>query len=160
MVAKLYARGQDPDDKSVDSSFPWRTAADISPGNMANMDEMGADTNKGRKKKVCSKDALSDGLQHNFDITDGDNNPFHTTICLTTWACGSLHTPPLLGHSNPKSNSKTLPKLTATYVEGLLEKVCTHPHAHTHESTNKNVYMRFAPAYGEEAAAVVPEAVG
>jgi hypothetical protein len=52
MVDRLYHRGQDPDDKGVDASFIWRTWADIPAANIYNMDEVGCDTNKERKKKV------------------------------------------------------------------------------------------------------------
>ena len=53
MIARLFERGQDPTDKAVPSSFCWKTWGDIPPQNKYNMDEMGSDTNKSRRKKVA-----------------------------------------------------------------------------------------------------------
>eukprot|EP00327_Prymnesium_parvum_P009381 CAMPEP_0184377990 /NCGR_PEP_ID=MMETSP0007-20130409/2722_1 /TAXON_ID=97485 /ORGANISM="Prymnesium parvum, Strain Texoma1" /LENGTH=79 /DNA_ID=CAMNT_0026722095 /DNA_START=91 /DNA_END=330 /DNA_ORIENTATION=- len=69
------------------------------------MDEQGAEHNKGRKKKVGSKDTSHDGLRHCMEVTDADNNPFHVTNCMTTRADGAAPIPPLLGHSNPSTNA-------------------------------------------------------
>ena len=52
MVDKLYQRAQDPNDDTVDSSFVYRTFADIPAAQKYNMDECGSDTNKGRKKAI------------------------------------------------------------------------------------------------------------
>lgn len=49
MITRLFERGQNPDDETV---FPWRTFNEIPASNLYNMDEMGSDTNKGRKKKI------------------------------------------------------------------------------------------------------------
>mmetsp|Transcript_9690 Transcript_9690/g.24858 ORF Transcript_9690/g.24858 Transcript_9690/m.24858 type:complete len:174 (+) Transcript_9690:298-819(+) len=83
MITKLYARGQDPNDWMV-KHFPWKTVDKIPATNIYNMDEIGSDSNKNRKKKVGHKDAMHDGLKRNCEDTDGDNNPFHVTICMTT----------------------------------------------------------------------------
>ena len=53
MFEKLYARAQDPDDTMVSSSFKWRSFGDMPARLKFNMDEIGSDTNKGRKKKVA-----------------------------------------------------------------------------------------------------------
>ena len=58
MIERLFQRAQDPLDSAVDASFRWRTFAEIPAKNKYNMDEVGSDTNKGRKKKVggeCSR---------------------------------------------------------------------------------------------------------
>ena len=84
------------------------------------MDEVGSDTNKGRKKKIAGTDSMHDGFRHVYEITDGDNNPFHVTNCLTTCAHGTTPIPPYLGHSSPSTKSKTdAPKITAQYLSGL-----------------------------------------
>jgi hypothetical protein len=106
MVDRLYHRGQDPDDKGVDASFIWRTWADIPAANIYNMDEVGCDTNKGRKKKVGHVDTAHDGLKRCMEVTDGDNNPFHVTNCMTTRADGATPIPPYIGHANPGTKSK------------------------------------------------------
>jgi len=122
MFAKLHARAEDPNDPAV-ASFPWKTPDECPATNWYNMDEMGADTNKGQKKKVGHVDANHDGLKHSFSDTDGDNNPFHTTICLTTRADGATPTPPMLGHSNPGAKSKTAKcNLTRKYLNGICIK--------------------------------------
>ena len=59
MFEKLYARAQDPDDEIVSSSFKWRSFGDTPACLKFNMDEIGSDTNKGRKKKVAG-DFLGD----------------------------------------------------------------------------------------------------
>ena len=120
MVARLYERAQDPNDSRVDASFTWRTWTEIPAANIYNMDEVGSDTNKGRKKKIAGTDSMHDGFRHVYEITDGDNNPFHVTNCLTTCAHGTTPIPPYLGHSSPSTKSKTdAPKITAQYLSGL-----------------------------------------
>lgn len=103
MVAKLYTRGQDPTDNTVPTSFSWKSPAEIPAANLFNMDEMGSDSNKMRKKKISHVDVMYDGLKRAMELTDGDNNPYHVTVCLTTCADAQTHVPPLLGHSNPGS---------------------------------------------------------
>ena len=77
------------------------------------MDEVGSDTNKGRKKKACGKEQMHSALKRASEETDGDNNPFHVTNMLTTRSDGKLVIPPVLIHSNPSTTSKTeQPKLT------------------------------------------------
>ena len=113
MVDKLYKRGQDPNDLKVPSSFLWRHPKDIPDECLYNMDEVGNDTNKSRASVVGSRNQQRDGLRHVFEETDGDNNPFHVTACLTTCAAGTMKTPVLLGHSNPSSKAKDRePKMT------------------------------------------------
>ena len=53
MMEKLYQRGQDPNDKEVCSSFIYRTFDEMPRHLKFNMDEVGTNTNKGRKKKVA-----------------------------------------------------------------------------------------------------------
>ena len=57
MITRLYERGQDPSDTTV-PSFHWKTFADIPASNKYNIDEVGSDTNKSRKKKVCGPNAM------------------------------------------------------------------------------------------------------
>ena len=95
MVAGLYARGQDPGDTVVPASFKWKSPSEIPAANLFNMDEMGSDTNKGRKKKVAHVDCMFDGLKHGMELTDGDNNPFHVTNCMTTCADATTFIPPM-----------------------------------------------------------------
>jgi hypothetical protein len=122
MVAKLYARGQDPDDRSVPASFQiqWSHPSNIPNTNIYNMDEVGTNFNNTRKKKVAHINTQSDGLKRAMEDTDGDNNPFHVTNCLTTRADGSTVIPPYLGHSNPGVKSKTaVPIITRKYIDGI-----------------------------------------
>ena len=58
---------------------------------------------------------MHDVLKHAFEETDGDNNPFHVTNCLTTCAAGTTPIPPFLGHSSPQSKAKA-PYLTSKYA--------------------------------------------
>ena len=119
MVATLWARGQDPNDKEV-PYWPWKRFCEIPGANLYNMDEVGSDPNKGRKKTTGHVDEAHDGLQHRFAETDGDNNPFHVTNCLTTRADGTTPIPPMLGHSNPASKAKSgSPKISRSYLKGL-----------------------------------------
>ena len=53
MIARLFELGQDPADIALPSSFWWKTWGDIPQQNKYNMDEMGSDTNKSRRKKVA-----------------------------------------------------------------------------------------------------------
>lgn len=107
MIANLYSRGQDPNDNSVPASFRWKHPSEIPAANWFNMDEIGVDSNKMRKKKIGHVDMMSDGLRHAMELTDADNNPYHVTVCLTTCADGQTLMPPLIGHSNPGSKATT-----------------------------------------------------
>ena len=78
------------------------------------MDEVGNDTNRARKRKVNDSDAAHDGLKHVMEVTDGDNNPFHVTNCLTTRADGATPIPPFVGHSNPSANATKTGRLNVT----------------------------------------------
>ena len=93
MFKKLSQRSQDPED-SLFNKFPWDSLGLVPPSQIYNMDEMGVDTNKSRKKKAAKKEAATDLRQHArlFEETYGDNNPFHVTGCLTTCADGSRST--------------------------------------------------------------------
>lgn len=62
---------------------------------------------------------MHDGLKHLFEETDGDNNPFHVTNCMTTRADGATPIPPYLGHSNPSTQS-VAPNLTQKYASSCL----------------------------------------
>ena len=86
MIARLHKRAQDPNDPAVDASFTYRTWAEIPASQEYNMDEVGSDTNKGLKKVVGHVDSKHDGFNHVFNDSDGDNNPFHVTNCMTTRA--------------------------------------------------------------------------
>ena len=113
MIEKLYKRGQDPNDHKIPSSFVWRHPSEIPPEFLYNMDEVGNDTNKSRARVVGSREQQCDGLRHVFEETDGDNNPFHVTACVTTCAKGTTKIPVVLGHSNPSSKAKDRePKMT------------------------------------------------
>ena len=68
MVDRLFHRAQDPNDTAVDASFVWRTWAEIPAELKYNMDEMGSDSNKGRKKKVGHVDAMHNGLKHHHQL--------------------------------------------------------------------------------------------
>ena len=106
----------------MDASFTYRTWAEIPPDQIYNMDEVGSDTNKGRKKVVGHVDSMHDAFKRVLDDTDGDNNPFHVTNCMTTRADGATPIPPYLGHSNPSTQSKReTPWITRKYLEGICE---------------------------------------
>ena len=123
MFAKLHARALDPTDKKI-TCFPWSHPSECPAANWYNMDEIGSDTNKARKKKVEGKGSQHDGLKHNMEDTDGDNNPFHVTNCMTTCAAGTTDVPPYLGHSNPSAKSKTdTCRVTRKYADGICEKI-------------------------------------
>ena len=64
---------------------------------------------------VSGVNTMHDVLKHAFEETDGDNNPFHVTNCLTTCAAGTTPIPPFLGHSSPQSKAKA-PYLTSKYA--------------------------------------------
>ena len=53
MVTNLYQRAQDPNDPRVDKSFVYTTFGEIPDVQKYNMDEIGSDSNKGRKKVVA-----------------------------------------------------------------------------------------------------------
>lgn len=121
MVHKLYARARDVNDPLVNASWIWDSFAAIPGDNKANMDEIGSNTNKGRKKVAAHVDSMrQDSGKHVYSETDGDNNPFHTTVCLTSWGNGRLYTPPMLGHSNPNVKDGMRPKLTQKLLDGIV----------------------------------------
>jgi hypothetical protein len=66
-------------------------------------------------------DCMEDALKHVYTDTDGDNNPFHVTNCLTTRADGELCIPPFLSHSSPSTKTGT-PKLSRKYLDGICER--------------------------------------
>ena len=122
MFKRLCERSQDPGDQLT--GFYWNSLSDVPPSQLFNMDEMGSDTNKSRKKKAARKESATDLRKRAqlFEETWGDNNPFHVTVCLTTCANGTTCTPPFLIHSNPNCTTQQ-PRLT---------KKCVQPaHAHT-----------------------------
>jgi hypothetical protein len=53
MTTNLYRRAQDPNDPRVDKSFVYKTFGEIPDAQKYNMDEIGNDSNKGRKKVVA-----------------------------------------------------------------------------------------------------------
>jgi hypothetical protein len=53
MTTNLYQRAQDPNDPRVDKSFVYKTFGEIPDVQKYNMDEIGNDSNKGRKKVVA-----------------------------------------------------------------------------------------------------------
>ena len=53
MTTNLYQRAQDPNDPRVDKSFVYKTFGEIPDVQKYNMDEIGSDSNKGRKKVVA-----------------------------------------------------------------------------------------------------------
>ena len=61
MIANLFRRGQDPNDHVVPDTFTYRTFADFPKEQKYNMDEVGSDGNKGRKKKVRARDCHPSG---------------------------------------------------------------------------------------------------
>jgi hypothetical protein len=75
-VRGLYAQG----------NFPWKNYCDI-PGNcIFNMDEVGTDTTKHRRKVIADKRNI---FQRIFTITpEGDRMKGHITACITTRADG------------------------------------------------------------------------
>ena len=61
MIANLFRRGQDPNDHVVPDTFTYRTFAEFPKEQKYNMDEVGSDGNKGRKKKVRARDCHPSG---------------------------------------------------------------------------------------------------
>ena len=55
MTANLYRRAQDPNDPRVDKSFVYKTFGEIPDVQKYNMDEIGNDSNTGRKKVVAGR---------------------------------------------------------------------------------------------------------
>ena len=53
MTTNLYGRAQDPNDPRVDKSFVYKTFGEIPDAQKYNMDEIGNDSNKGRKNVVA-----------------------------------------------------------------------------------------------------------
>ena len=64
-------------------------------------------------------ESMKDSMRHNFEDTDGDNNPFHVTNCLTTCADGLTPIPPFLGHSNPSATNDDC-NITSKYLHGIV----------------------------------------
>ena len=127
MFKRLYERSQDPGDPII-NGFNWKSLADVPAHHLFNMDEMGTDTNKSRKKKAARTENATDLRKRAqlFEETWGDNNPFHVTVCLTTCANGTLPIPPFLIHSNPNCTTQE-PKITKRCAAGS-----TALHTHTH----------------------------
>ena len=74
----LYAEGK----------IPWRNYADIPSNYIYNMDEVGTDTTKHRRKVIADK---RDPFQRIFAVTpEGDRMKGHITACITTRADGTL----------------------------------------------------------------------
>lgn len=92
--------------------FPsdWKSFADIPGANKYNMDEMNKSTKQNRSKIIASKKQKKSGRFEGrfFESSDGDHQPFHVSLALTTrgdGAHGKGSTPgPMLIYS---SQSKT-----------------------------------------------------
>jgi len=69
---------------------PWQTYQEIPPNCLFNMDELGNDTTKHRKKVIVGKTQQEAKEMRTFVKTpEGDGRmPFHITVCLTTRADG------------------------------------------------------------------------
>jgi hypothetical protein len=77
MVRGLYAEGK----------IPWKNYCDIPANCIFNMDEVGTDTTKHRRKVITDKRNL---FQRVFTITpEGDRMKGHITACITTRADGT-----------------------------------------------------------------------
>ncbi len=68
---------------------PWTSYQEIPPDCLYNMDELGNDTTKHRKKVVVAKTTDSKALRAFVKTPEGDGRmPWHITVCLTTRADG------------------------------------------------------------------------
>jgi hypothetical protein len=77
MIRGLYAEGK----------IPWRNYCDIPAHCIHNMDEVGTDTTKHRRKVIADKRNI---FQRIFTITpEGDRMKGHITACITTRADGT-----------------------------------------------------------------------
>ena len=92
--------------------FPsdWKTVADIPGANKYNMDEMNKSTKQNRSKIIASKKQKKSGRFEGrfFESSDGDHQPFHVSLALTTrgdGAHGRGFTPgPMLIYSSQSKN--------------------------------------------------------
>ena len=67
----------------------WKNYQEIPPHCLYNMDELGNDTTKHRKKVIVGKAQHSKEIQTFVKMPEGDGHmPFHITVCLTTRADG------------------------------------------------------------------------
>ncbi len=68
---------------------PWQTYQEIPPNCLFNMDELGNDTTKHRKKVIVGKTQESKEIRTFVKTPEGDGRmPWHITVCLTTRADG------------------------------------------------------------------------
>ena len=116
MFKKLNQRSQDPED-SLFNKFPWDSLGLVPPSQIYNMDEMGVDTNKSRKKKAAKKEAATDHRQQAqlFEETYG------TTTRSTSLAV--LLPAPMAATASPPSSSTPTPTAPQT-SHGLLRSAC------------------------------------
>jgi len=67
----------------------WQSYQEIPPHCLYNMDELGNDTTKHRKKVIVGKKEQSQQIRTFVKTPEGDGRmPFHITVCLTMWADG------------------------------------------------------------------------
>ena len=65
----------------------WKNYQEIPPHCLYNMDELGNDTTKHRKKVIVGKAQHSKEIRTFVKTPEGDGcMPLHITVCLTTWA--------------------------------------------------------------------------
>ena len=102
MIANLFRRGQDPNDHVVPDTFTYRTFAEFPKEQKYNMDEVGSDGNKGRKKKVRARDCHPRGTRSGVGIPTGP---------------GPVPFPAV---RSPDSRSRLYGKLLITHVIGLI----------------------------------------
>jgi hypothetical protein len=77
MIRGLYAEGK----------IPWKNYCDVPAESIFNMDEVGTDTTKHRRKVIADKRNI---FQRIFTITpEGDRMKGHITACITTRADGA-----------------------------------------------------------------------
>jgi len=68
---------------------PWQNYQEIPPQCLYNMDEVGNDTTKHRKKVVVAKTDKATEMRTFLKTPEGDGRmPWHITVCLTTRADG------------------------------------------------------------------------
>jgi len=68
---------------------PWQNYQDIPPHCLYNMDELGNDTTKHRKKVIVGKTKNASEMRTFLKTPEGDGRmPWHITVCLTTRADG------------------------------------------------------------------------
>ena len=144
-IAAWHRRAQDPNDPTVSASFTAKCWADLDPDQIFNVDEEGKDENKGRNEVVSGRGEARDGLNRRFEITSGDQAPFHVTNVLTTSACGSFFNAWLI-HSSPGSEN---PRVTRRETDGLLEDDGSNPigidvDVSTNGSMTRKLFVRWA----------------